>query len=96
MEAIKIEILNPKALKLIKGMQDLELIRISEEPGANLKNYLNKVGGTSSRAALRKKRNRKGWEQQIKSAIAEGDHPDDSPFENIKNEWDNSEWTWPE
>ena len=96
MEAIKIEILNPKALKLIKGMQDLELIRISEEPWANLKNYLNKAGETSSSAALRKKRKRRGWDQQIKSAIAEGDQPDDSPFENINNEWDNSEWTWPE
>jgi hypothetical protein len=37
MEAIKIEILNPKALKLIKGMQDLELIRISDEPGTKIK-----------------------------------------------------------
>ena len=32
MEALKIEILNPKALLLIKVMQDLKLIRVSDEP----------------------------------------------------------------
>lgn len=42
MNAIKIEILNPKALKLIKGMQDLKLIRISEDPVSKLKAYLKK------------------------------------------------------
>jgi hypothetical protein len=30
MEALKIEILNPKALQLIKGMEDLKLISIKE------------------------------------------------------------------
>jgi len=43
MEAIKIEILNPKALKLIKGMQELDLIRVSEEPASRLKSYLKKM-----------------------------------------------------
>ena len=32
MEAFRIEILNPKALQLIKGMQDLDLIKITKEP----------------------------------------------------------------
>jgi hypothetical protein len=34
MEALKIEILNPKALQLIKGMQDLKLIKVSDEPAS--------------------------------------------------------------
>jgi len=48
MEEFKIEILNPKALKLIKGMQDLNLIRISEEPVSVLKAYLKKMRRNSS------------------------------------------------
>lgn len=43
MEALKIEILNPKALQLIKGMQDLNLIKVSEEPASSLKAYLKKM-----------------------------------------------------
>lgn len=31
MEAFKIEILNPKAMQLIKGMLDLNLIKISDD-----------------------------------------------------------------
>jgi len=42
MEAFKIEILNPKALQLIKGMQDLNLIKITDEPVSNLQSYLKK------------------------------------------------------
>ena len=42
MEAIKIEILNPKARQLLKSLQDLNLIRVSEEPASKLKNYLKK------------------------------------------------------
>ncbi len=49
MEALKIEILNPKALQLIKGMQDLKLIKISEEPASKLQAYLKK---TRSKAAV--------------------------------------------
>jgi len=46
---------------------------------------------------ISKKRNvREGWDEQIKKAIDLGDLPDDDPFENINNEWDNTEWTWPE
>lgn len=43
MEALKIEILNPKALQLIKGMQDLKLIRVTDEPASALKSYLKKM-----------------------------------------------------
>jgi hypothetical protein len=43
MEAFKIEILNPKALQLIKGMQDLNLIKITDEPVSNLQSYLKKM-----------------------------------------------------
>jgi hypothetical protein len=43
MGAIKIEILNPKALKLIKGMQELNLIRVTKEPNSKLKSYLKKM-----------------------------------------------------
>jgi hypothetical protein len=43
MEAFKIEILNPKALKLIKGMEDLNLIKVTESPASILKAYLKKM-----------------------------------------------------
>ena len=43
MEALKIEILHPKALQLIKGMQDLKLIKVSEEPVSTVKAYLKKM-----------------------------------------------------
>jgi hypothetical protein len=50
MEALKIEILNPKALQLIKGMHDLKLIRVSDEPVSTLKAYLKKMRRNSSSA----------------------------------------------
>ena len=50
MEALKIEILNPKALQLIKDMQDLKLIKISDEPVSKLKAYLKKMRRNSSTA----------------------------------------------
>jgi len=43
MGAIRIEILNPKALQLIKGMQDLNLIKLSEDPSSELETYLKKM-----------------------------------------------------
>ena len=43
MEALKIEILNPKALQLIKGMQDLKLIKVNDDPASSLKTYLKKM-----------------------------------------------------
>ena len=50
MEALKIEILNPKALTIIKGMQDLNLIKVSEQPSSKLKAYLKKMRANSSTA----------------------------------------------
>ncbi len=43
MEALKIEILNPKALKLIKGMEDLKLIKVTPEPKDKFEQYLKKM-----------------------------------------------------
>lgn len=43
MSTIRIEILNPTALKLIEGMQDLNLIKVSVEPESRLKAYLQKM-----------------------------------------------------
>lgn len=43
MDALKIEILNPKALQLIKELQKLNLIKISEEPASKLQEYLKKM-----------------------------------------------------
>jgi len=50
MEALKIEILNPKALQHIKGMQELKLIKVREEPISKLKAYLKKMRRNSSTA----------------------------------------------
>ena len=50
MEALKIEIINPKALKLIESMQELQLIKITEEPASKLKTYLNNMRRNSSTA----------------------------------------------
>jgi hypothetical protein len=50
MEALKIQILNPKALQLIKGMQELKLIKVSDEPVSTLKTYLKKMRRNSSTA----------------------------------------------
>jgi hypothetical protein len=48
MEALKIEILNPKALQLIKALQDLNLIKVTEEPGSKLQSYLKKMRKNAS------------------------------------------------
>lgn len=50
MEALKIEILSPKALQLIKGMQELKLIKVSDEPISALKAYLKKMRRNSATA----------------------------------------------
>jgi hypothetical protein len=50
MEVLKIEILNPKALQLIKGMQELKLIKVSDEPITALKAYLKKMRRNSASA----------------------------------------------
>ena len=44
----------------------------------------------------KKRKARDGWEEQMQSAIAEGDLPDTNPFGNLTNNWDENEWTWPE
>ncbi len=50
MEALRIEILNQKAMQLIKGMQELNLIRVSEEPASKVKAYLKKMRRNSKTA----------------------------------------------
>jgi hypothetical protein len=50
MEALKIEILNPKALQFIKEMQDLNLIKVTEEPVSKLQSYLKKMRKNTSSA----------------------------------------------
>lgn len=50
MELLKIEILNPKALQLINGMQDLQLIRVYDEPNSRLKDYLQEMRGQAEGA----------------------------------------------
>ena len=50
MEALTIEILNPKALKLIKGMQDLNLIKVSKDSPTNFTAFLKKLRRNSSTA----------------------------------------------
>ena len=50
MKVLKIEILNPKALKMIKGMEDLNLIKVSEEPVSRLTSYLKKMRRNSATA----------------------------------------------
>ena len=43
MGALKIEILNPKALQLIEGLQDLNLIKISKGSSSKIDAYLKKM-----------------------------------------------------
>lgn len=50
MEALKIEVLNPKALRLLEGMQDLKLIKVSKEPASKLSAYLKKMRNNSDNA----------------------------------------------
>jgi hypothetical protein len=50
MEALRIEIVNPKALQLLKGMQELNLIKVSEEPASKVKAYLKKMRRNSKTA----------------------------------------------
>ena len=43
MNALTIEILNPKALQLLNGMEDLKLIKLGESPKSTLQAYLKKT-----------------------------------------------------
>lgn len=42
MEALKIEIVNPKVLQPAKEMEDVNLIKVTDEPIAKLQAYLKK------------------------------------------------------
>ena len=50
MEALKIEVLNPKALKLIKGMEDLKLIKVTADQKDDFRQYLKKMRSKSKTA----------------------------------------------
>ncbi|MFD2574496.1 hypothetical protein ACFSUS_27925 [Spirosoma soli] len=50
METYSVEILNPKATKLLQDLADLELIRI--EPTGSLANVVNDEEETKARAAI--------------------------------------------
>ena len=50
MEAYKLEVLDPKALKLIKGMQELKLIKVTKEPLSSVQQYLKKMRRNASSA----------------------------------------------
>jgi len=50
MQEFKIEILNPKAMKLIRDLQDLDLIKITESSASGLKAYLKKMRSSSAHA----------------------------------------------
>ncbi|MFC6268739.1 hypothetical protein [Frigoriflavimonas asaccharolytica] len=43
MEALQIEIINPKALQLLKELQNLNLIKISKEPVSKMQSYLKEM-----------------------------------------------------
>ena len=50
MEALKIEILNPKALQIIKEMQELNLIKITVEPESKIQSFLSKMRKNDDKA----------------------------------------------
>ncbi len=52
MEALKIEILNPKALQLIKGMEDLKLISIKETSTDGFMEIVKKLRAKASKSSL--------------------------------------------
>lgn len=43
METLRIDILNPKALKIMQSLQELDLIRITPEQVSDLRKYLKKT-----------------------------------------------------
>jgi hypothetical protein len=49
MESIQIDILNPKAKKLLKGLADLNLIRITTKSTSTFTNLLNKLRNNSNK-----------------------------------------------
>jgi hypothetical protein len=50
MEVLRVEILNPKAKKLLKGLEELELINVQPEPKDKFKAYLRQMRSKSKNA----------------------------------------------
>jgi|WetSurMetagenome_2_1015567.scaffolds.fasta_scaffold325928_2 hypothetical protein len=49
MTPIRIKILNPKALNLIKDMEDLQLITVEKEPASKVEEYLKQMRKKSAK-----------------------------------------------
>jgi hypothetical protein len=43
MDSITIDILDSRAMQFLKGLQELKLIRVNDEPSAKVKAYLKKM-----------------------------------------------------
>jgi len=41
-----------------------------------------------------KKHPREGWEEQFQNATISGDSPESDLFEGVKNDFDDTDWTW--
>ena len=50
MTPLRIKILNPKALNLIKDMEDLQLITVEKEPSSKVQEYLKNMRKRSAEA----------------------------------------------
>ena len=50
MDALQIDIVNPKALKLIMELQELNLIKVRKDPATALKTYLHHMRSQSAKA----------------------------------------------
>ncbi len=84
----------------------IRLIDIGDSKGVSIPNKLIKEYELENEIEMKpvngglfisKKRTaREGWKEQIKSTISAGALPDKDPLENLTNNWDNIEWTWPE
>lgn len=48
MDTVNLKILNPKALKLLKNLEDLELISINKKTESSLQNVLSKLRNTKN------------------------------------------------
>jgi hypothetical protein len=50
MESLRIDILDSKAMQFLQGLQELKLIRVSEEPSAKVQNYLKRMRSKAASA----------------------------------------------
>ena len=50
MESLRIDILDSKAMQFLKELQELKLIRVSEEPSAKVQKYLKRMRGKADSA----------------------------------------------